>query len=709
MYRGIKSSCLATIIGFSCLFGQAAKAQDVNETAAQRIFTPDYFEQFAPQNAFDMVRRVPGFQTRGGNNNRGLGQGGANVLLNGQQITGKGGDPFEQIGRISAANVVRIEILEASNLDIPGLTGQVVNVVAKSSGGITGSWEWNARWRKHHEPEFLRGNVKVSGNSGNLSYAAELGNGAFRGGGVGPEIRRNANGTIYERRNFLGRFIRSGPEGSVNLTWTPSEDQTGNLNIQFGTANINRYSRNFREAVGDFILDPPAGVNNGVDGREVSRFGEDEWEGSIDGDYELPFLKGRLKIIGLYNQEHSPIVSRFFNYDIDDNLLEQTEFDRIEDEGEAILKTEYSWSNKEGRDWQISLEGAHNFLDSESQFFDRLDPSNDGDLTILSVTENRAESFLTHTRRLSEKWTMQASVGAEFSELNTGEQSRTFVRPKGFVSATYTPNDSTTLSTKFERQVGQLNFGDFLTTVSLNEDVNNRSTNFNLVPEQSWWGEAKLNKTFKGGHALDVELHGRIVTDIVDQIPLDVDILDAAGNIIGTDFTTGVGNIGSGEQGGIHINSTLKGGDFGLTGMELRAGIAWHISNVTDPITGESRQFSGQRMSDWNVNFRHDIPNTPLAWGFEFETFEDGSNFRPFEISRFDQRPGENEFYIEHKDLLGLKVRLEADALIEAGNRLDRRIFSTRRDLPGAVIDRIENRLRDFKGPIIRLQISDTF
>lgn len=697
------------ILAMGSLSGPTAMAQETESPSAQRVFTPDYFEQFAPQNARDMVRRVPGIQIQGGNNNRGLGQGGANVLLNGQPITGKGDDPFDQIGRIPASNVVRIEILDASSLDIPGLTGQVVNVVASASEGLSGSWQWHAQWRKNHEPEFLRGNVKVAGKTGNLSYAAEVGNQAFRFGLEGPEVRRNADGTIFEEREFLGRFIRSGPEASVNLTWTPTDDQTGNLNIQLGAANINRENRSLRTAVGEFVDNPPIGVNNGENGREANRFGEDEIEGGIDGDYEFPFLDGRLKLIGLYNYEHSPIVSRFFDYDVNDNLVEQTEFNRVENEGEAIFKTEFSWSSSPGRDWQVSLEGAHNFLDFESEFIDRLDAANNSGVSALKVSENRGEGFLTHTRRLSDQWSAQASIGAEYSELTTGDQTRTFARPKGFVSATYAHNDTTTFSAKFERRVGQLNFGDFLSVVALDEEVSDRSTNFNLVPDQSWWGELKFNKTFKGGHAFDVLVSAGIVEDIVDQIPLDVDVLDAVGNVIGTDFTTGVGNIGSGEQGGVRINGTLKGDDIGFSGMELRAGAGWGFSNVTDPITGESRQFSGQRLSDWEIEFRHDIPDTPLAWGFEFETFEDGSVFRPFEISRNDERPGENEVFVEHKDLLGMKVRIQVNSPIEAGRRLDRRIFSTRRDLPGSEISRIENRRFDFKGPVVRLRISDTF
>lgn len=708
MTHGFTKPFATALFSIVSIFGVSI-GQTTENSSATRVFAPDYFSQYAPQNAFDMVQRVPGFQTRGGNNARGLGQGGANVLINGQQIVGKGGDPFDQVARISVENVTRIEVLDGSSLDIPGLTGQVVNVVADAKDGISGSWEWQGRWRKNHEPNLIDGNIKVSGETGNLAFAGELGNDAFRGGGTGPEIRRNADNSIYEEREFLGRFIGSRPGASLNLTWTPTSDQIGNLNLKYSQFNVNRLERYTQTAIGEFIENPPDGVNNGEDGTEISRFSEDEWEGQIDGDYELPFAGGRLKVIGFYRQEHSPTIASFFDFNNDGDLLEQTEFHQTADEGEAILKSEYNWSRREGRDWQISVEGAYNFLDIENQFFDRLVPSENSDLNFLGIEENRAEGFLTHTRKLSDKWSLQASIGAEYSELTTGDQTRTFARPKGFMSATYVPSNTINITAKIERQIGQLNFFDFSSSVSLDEEVSDRGTNLDLVPEQAWWGELSFNKTFADGHALEIEAHGRIVSDIVDQIPLNVDVLDADGMFIGTDFTTGVGNIGSGEQGGIHINGTLKGDPYGLKGMEIRAGAAWHISNVTDPITGQSRQFSGQRLSDWFVNFRHDIPDTSLAWGFEFETFEDGSNFRPFEISRFDQRPGENEFFIEHKDLLGMKVRLELDSLIETGNRLDRIIFSNRRDLPGAVISRIENRRRNFNGPIVSLQISDTF
>ena len=661
-----------------------SQAQVTETSSTQRSFDQVYFDQYAPQSALDMVRRVPGFQLRGGNNARGLGQGGANVLVNGQQITGKGGDPFDQVARIPAANVVRIEIVDGTSLDIPGLSGQVVNITTETAEGVSWSWEWNPEWRQRQEANLLRGNIKASGETGNLTWAAELRNGARRNGDYGPETRRNAEESIYEIRQYKGRYNSDVPSATANLTWKPTDDQIGNLNLEYVKYNFYRNSGYERRAITD----------RGRNGAERFHFAEDEWNAKIDGDYEFPFIDGKLKLIGYYRAEHSPTTARFFDYNDDYGLIEQTEFNQVADEGEAIARTEYSWSPKEGRDWQVSVEGAYNFLDIENQFLDILDNSNSGDLNLLNVKENRAEGFITHTRKLNDKWSVQASLGAEYSELTAGGDVRKFTRPKGFIQATYTKDDSLSMTTKFERQVGQLNFFDFSSSVSLQETESNRDTNLNLVPNQAWVGEWTLNKTFKDGHTLELQAHGRLISDIVDQIPFG-------------DDSSAVGNIGSGKMGGVHINATLKGDAIGLPGMELEPGIAWHFSSVTDPITLEKRSFSGQGYYDLNVSFRHDIPKSNWAWGFYFGSSEQASQYSPFVIQRFDQRPGWNEIFIEHKDILGMKVQAELGAAIEVYNQLDRIIYSGRRDNSG--IDRIENRRREYDGPYLTLTVSDTF
>ena len=75
-----------------------------------KTFLPADFTRFAPRNALDMLRNVPGFTIREATQERDLGAATGNVLINGQRISGKSNDVLTELGRIPASNVVRIEI-----------------------------------------------------------------------------------------------------------------------------------------------------------------------------------------------------------------------------------------------------------------------------------------------------------------------------------------------------------------------------------------------------------------------------------------------------------------------------------------------------------------------------------------------------------------------------------------------------------------------
>ena len=67
---------------------------------------------------------------------RGLGQASENVLINGERIANKSGGAVDQLQRTPAANVERIEIVDAASLGIAGLSGQVANVILKAGDEI---------------------------------------------------------------------------------------------------------------------------------------------------------------------------------------------------------------------------------------------------------------------------------------------------------------------------------------------------------------------------------------------------------------------------------------------------------------------------------------------------------------------------------------------------------------------------------------------
>jgi hypothetical protein len=653
-----------------------ALAQD---TSDGNTYEPAFFEQYAPRTALDMISRIPGFQLQDSDDKRGLGQGGANLLINGKRLSGKT-DPRDQLGRITAPNVVRIEIVDGASLSIPGLSGQVANVITKNQG-VTGTWEWRPEWRNKLQPDLLDGQVSVSGEKGNLSYSATLKNESFRNGNFGPESLYTPDGVVFEIRDEVQIFNGDTPGASLDLTWTPKTDHVGNLNLEYNQFNFNARETSQRHAV----------LPRGVDQETLFSRAEDEWNFEVGGDYELPVGPGKLKTIGYYRFERSPTVSRF---DIFDPILGQTDgirFFQDADEAEAIGRTEYSWSPAEGRDWQFGLEGAFNYLDIESRLVELNVTPDPAELD--RVEEKRAEATLTHTRTVSPKWDMQASLGGEYSQImQAGGLTRGFYRPKGFLSTTYKPDDSFSIRTKVEREVGQLNFFDFISSVSVQDNFN-QTGNANLVPEQSWIGEVEFDKDFGQGNTFKARFYGELISDLVDRIPIGLD-------------GDGIGNIDSAQRFGVDFTTTIKGERWGLDGMQLDLGLDLRTSSVDDPLVGFSRRLNGDKIIFWEFDFRHDIPNTDWAYGFFMDYFKEAEVFRLETEQLFNFPVPFSILFIEHKDVFGLKVRADVRNLFGSSDDFTRTIYTDRRDQ--GVVDFTEDRSRPF-GSFVRLTVSGTF
>jgi len=691
----IKPLCAVTL-GLTLMSTPAFAQDEVQETATAdtvtgaegEVYEPSYFEKYAPVTARDMISQIPGFQLDFGDNKRGLGQGGANLLINGERLTGKTG-PGETLGRITAKSVVRIEIKDGASLDIPGLSGQVANVITKNTG-MSGTFSWEPESRKGLEPNLWHIHLTVSGETGNISYSAEIKNEANRNGHWGPEILTAADGTIFERREENAQYYFDGPGVSVDLTWKPEAEHVGNLNLEYNRGNFNETTTSDQIAITD----------RGSDIDTVFTFAEDEWNASIGADYEFPVGPGKLKTIGYYRFEHSPTEARFDVY-APGPQIGGSRFARVADEAEAIARTEYSWSPKGGRDWTFSAEGAYNFLDIVSMLrvFDDgefVDQPFDGSLA--RVEEKRAESTLTHSRKLSDKWDVQLSAGVEYSEITQtgnafdGEFVQDFIRPKGFVTATYKPSDSFSIRTKVEREVGQLSFFDFIASLSITDDQN-QSANADLVPSQSWLGEIEFDKDFGDGNTFKARFYGALISDLVDRIPIGVN-------------GDGVGNIDSATRYGVDFDATVKGDRWGFKGTELTGQLQLRDSQVDDPITQISRGLNNDKRVYWFAEFRHDIPNTQWAYGLAIDQFTRAEDFRLFTRAYRDGHRPFGRAYIEHKDILGLKVRAEALNLFGARDDFTRQFFTDRRDI--GVLDFTETRERSFD-VFGRIRIEGTF
>jgi outer membrane receptor for ferrienterochelin and colicins len=154
--------------------------------AGKRTYVLADFARFAPRNALEMLRQVPGFAIREERQERGLGQATGNVVVNGQRVSGKSNNVLDELSKISAQNVIRIEILDGASLDIAGLSGQVANIVARAST-VSGQFTWTPEYRAHNtDPVLTRFEASVQGTSGPVEFTLGLQNNAWAGGADGP-------------------------------------------------------------------------------------------------------------------------------------------------------------------------------------------------------------------------------------------------------------------------------------------------------------------------------------------------------------------------------------------------------------------------------------------------------------------------------------------------------------------------------------------
>ena len=659
-----------------------------SEGSARNQFPASYFDQYAPRTALDMVNQIPGFSIRTGDlGKRGLGQGGANILINGERLTGKA-NPFDELEQILSANVVSIQIRDGAALSIPGLSGQVADITTKADS-FSGSWEWNPEFRDGLQPNWTNGRVNISGELGRLAWSAFARDFAFRGGADGTELRRTATGELFETRRQNIDNYGDRPGVGANLTWKPREGHTANLNAEYSLFNFRRKVEAVRQ---------PA-TARGDDSLTLSEFGEDERYYEIGADYELPLLGGTFKAIGYVEREASPTLSTFSLYDPRSGFTGASRFRQEADEAETIARGEYSWVPSEGRSWQVGAEAAFNSLDVEQELAFR-DPGEDfisDSLSSFLVEEDRFEATLTHSRPIG-SLDVQASIGAEYSKLSQMRddapmtEAREFVRPKGFVSASYSPQEGRTWRARLEREVGQLNFFDFVASVDLVDDLG-RDGNPDLVPAQSWLGSLEYQRDFGDGNTFTIEAYGALISDIVDRIPVGLD-------------GDAIGNLDSATRYGIDFTGTLKGDRWGWEGTQLDLTLEWRDSDLDDPLLGFSRRINGDQKWEYVASFRHDIPNTDWAYGGFVERFIGAEQFRTFTIGRFGNTKPFTGVFVEHKDLLGIKARVRLLNPIGAAEFSERTVFDGRRDRN--VIDRLEDATYRF-GELLQVRLSGEF
>lgn len=649
------------------------------------VFDASQFERFAPKTALEMARQIPGFRLEEGNQDRGLGQASQNVLINGARVTGKNNDAVTALGQITATSVLRLELVDGASLDVPGLSGQVLNVVTLPDD-FSGTFVWVPTFRERIDDNLLNFAVNTTGKLAGGDFTLGLDNSSsFRGGGWGEEVFRDAAGDRLFGREFLTSF--HGDRPTLTGSWGRHFAGGGVLNTRAAL----KWDR-FQE--GTAYLRPVGETGQII---ERQRGGSERWGLETGADYEFGLGAGRLKLIAFSNLETNDgnsLFRRDYNYG---EASTGSRFDRTTDTSETVLRGEYRW-RAASADWQFSLEGALNTLDSDGELA-VLGPGGDFEVVPLPeaatrVEEHRGEAMLSWGRPLSELWTVQTSVGGEFSRLGTSgaeSQDRTFWRPKGMVSLTYKATQNLDLSFRLERVVGQLDFYDFLASVDTQND-NDNASNPDLVPPQSWYAELQFVQRMGAFGSATLKLYGEHITDIVDRVPIGED-------------AEAPGNLEEATRYGAELTATLLFDGLGWQGGKLDVTGRLRRSELADPLTGLTRQISLDREHWLSLNLRHDVAGTDWAWGAGLEDMRETPFYRLDYRRTFETTKPITFAFIEYKDLAGMRLRFSAVNL--TGQQEVRRewFYVERRDGP---VEFTTERPLSF-GTIYRLNLSGTF
>lgn len=655
---------------------------------SKQVFTPADFARFAPRNALDMLRQVPGFTILEAVQERGLGQASENVLLNGQRVSSKSGGAIGELQKIPAANVERIEIVEAASLDIAGLSGKVANVIVKAEKKASGQFSWRPEFRAHYsDPIFTRGDISYSGTTGRLDYTIGLDSPGNRSAAGGPTTIFEPDRTVREFRDDAWHYNLDDPKLSGRFTYRAGEAAVANLTLSYR----DYWARYFETS----NRDRPDGVDRVRETREKT----DGTVYEVGGDYAFPLAGGSLKFIGLRKFHHEPLRSTaIFNFD-DGSPTVGDRFERDGRFGEWIGRGEFGWKTARS-DWQVSAEAAFNNLDSTTRLFE-LTPGGDFEEILFPggtgrVHEDRYEVLGTFGRPLSSTLTVQLAAGGEYSKLGSSSdvagQTRTFFRPKGSLSLAWKPSDDFDLSLKIRRRVGQLDFYDFLASVNLTDDRQNAG-NLNLVPPQSWEVDLEGTKKLGAWGTTKLRLFTRFIDDIVDIIPIGED-------------GEAPGNIDKAVRYGAEWKSTLLFDPIGWRGAKLDASFTWQHSHLDDPLTGERRPISNTVKRVMELDLRHDIPDSRWAWGGSLYHDWYSKSYRLTEVGRAWEGPLWLSAFVENKDVAGLTVRGSVSNLLNARSRWDRTVYEGFRTTHPVAFFEKRNRLI---GPIFSLSVRGNF
>jgi outer membrane receptor protein involved in Fe transport len=655
----------------------AAPAQQADPSQRGVIpYPPEFFAAAQPSTALDMITRLPGFSLEQGDNARGFAGTSGNFLINGERPTTKNESLEDMLRRISASTVERIDLIRggAPGIDMQGRT-VMANIVLKRTVQV----EKVVNLQTYLYPDGffgpileLQGSRREGDNAleGSLKATRDRTDNTFDGG---VRLRSNGSGAPTSKDALKGYDIIQNylVRGAIQRPMLGGKTRL-NAKLEYFSFD--------RDVTATRVFPAP--------GRELNGETLENFAGEFGARYDRKLSPATdLQLVLLQNLQRENYGSTF------EAPSQFVDYSSRTDTGETILRSEIKHRRSDSLSFEAGVEGAYNFLDGDTRYFENrvLIPL---PAAQVKVEELRGELSGKAIWRASPKLNLEAGARMEISRISQSgdtDLAKSFFYPKPRVLATWSPTKTDQLRVRVEREVGQLDFGDFVSSAGT-ETGTVDAGNPDLQPDRRWTIETAWEKRFWGGGALVMLWRHAEIQDVVDVIPINKTF-------------EAPGNIGDGTSDFYQVNLTLPTDKLKISGGQLKARLSWAESEVTDPVTHAKRRISGQTPFTCDVRFTRDMPGGKWSWGVISFCQNEQRYYRIGEVRtfRFEQWL---EGFAEWRPRKDLTVRAELANWTSRHKSRTRVIYSGNR--ASGIITQTEQREVPFE-PYLFLKVRKSF
>jgi hypothetical protein len=695
----VRGILFAGTAGAALALGSAAHAQPAAgelsqpapaQTSRTTTYDAAFFAQFAPRTALDIVEHVPGFQldlgsTQGVNGSvdvRGFAGTAGNVVINGARPSTKSETLDTTLQRIPAQRVVRVEVGPGDlyGSDYAGKS-QVLNIVLSAESGFDANLTASAvrRYTGYVQPN-LSGNALIRRGASSLNLSAgtqrskqfEEGTDTLVDVGTNEllEFRRKHN-VYYDRDPFVS--------GAYALERASNDSIRVNARYQYNRFDL--YQRN--------QVTPNDGPTH--DDNLHEHYRDPVFE--LGGDVTRPLADGAIKFVGLTTRRKRHDFDQYIQRDglIEDNAAVDGGFEQLIDarRNETIGRVSWTRSNLLGLSFEIGGEGALNTLDSHSTF---AEIGEDGEKIPINlpiadavVKEKRAEVYVNAGKTLSPKLRIDGGLNFEFSHLTvdgdaTEDRKLKFLKPS--LSVDWNPGNGWHAQFSVKRVVAQLDFYDFISIADLSAQRVSGG-NAQLQPQRTWEFRGTVEHPLLGDGLIKLDFGHDQVSLLQDRILIE----DDEGN-----FFDAPGNLGTGKRDFAQLTVDLPLSRL-WSGLRVKAGATLQRTRVEDPISHDSRKWSGFYPTwQWNVDVRRDSGK----WSYGFEV-DDRQRFTFYRTDEFDSNFNGGPYatmFVEYRPSANIAITLDVDNVLDTSANRDRLLFRPNRAQPLSVFDEVRERNR---------------